>query len=144
MRKKQRVGQREEQPEISNIKRGKKIGSRKASPTAPTQCGPILLSPTVCVSTLLAPTADSSGAKGTRQTQAVVAALVDEDDVLLLEAATDANAEVLLPPAVLVDAVSAIFEGSGVLVFTVFAVLDVDGDEQLGHKCWWAQTLTLP
>ena len=37
----------------------------------------------------------------------VVAALVAEDDVLLLEGAADADVEVLVPPAVLVDAVSA-------------------------------------
>jgi len=130
MRKTQRVGQREEQPEM--IKRGEKNGSRKASQAAPTQCGPIFLSPTVCVSTLLAPMADSSGAKGTRQAQAVVAAaLVAEDDVLLLEDAADANVEVPVPPAVLVDAVSATVEGSGVLVFTVLAVLDADGDKLL-------------
>jgi len=48
------------------IKGGKKRGSRKASQAAPTQCGPFLLTPTVCVSTLLAPTAVSSGAKGAR------------------------------------------------------------------------------
>jgi len=36
-----------------------------------------------------------------------------------------------VPPAVLVDAVSATVEGSGVLVCTAFAVLDVDGDELL-------------
>jgi len=59
------------------IKRKKKKGgSRKASQTAPTQCGPILLTPMVCVSTLLAPMADSSGAKGAGQAQAVVAAFV--------------------------------------------------------------------
>jgi len=59
----------------------------------------------------------------------VVVALVAEDYVLLLEAAANADVEVLVPPAVLVDAVSATAEGSGVLVFTVLAVLDVDGDE---------------
>jgi len=41
------------------LKRGKKRGSRKASQAAPTQCGPILLTPLVCISTLLAPTAVS-------------------------------------------------------------------------------------
>ena len=81
----------------------------------------------MCVSTLLAPTADSSDAKGAR----LVAALVAKDDVLLLEAAADADVEVLAPPAVLVDAVSATVKGSGVLVFTTLAVLDVDGDELL-------------
>jgi len=61
----------------------------------------------------------------------VVAALVAEDDVLLLEAAANADVEVLVPPAVLVDAVSAIVEGPGVLVFTALAVLDVDEDKLL-------------
>jgi len=77
---------------------------------------------------LLTPTADSSGA---RQAQAVVVALVAEDDVLLLEAAANANVEVLVPPAVLVDAVSATVKGTGVLVLTALAVLDVDGIELL-------------
>jgi len=80
---------------------------------------------------LLAPTADSSGAKGARQAQAVVAALVAEDNVLLLEAAANVNVEVRVPPAVLVDAVPATVEGSGVLVFIALAVLDVDGDKLL-------------
>jgi len=62
---------------------------------------------------------------------AVLAALVAEDDVVLLEGAADADVEVLLPPAVLVDAVSTTVEGSGVLVFTALAVLAVDGDELL-------------
>jgi len=61
----------------------------------------------------------------------VVAALVAEDDVLLLEAAADADVEVLVPPAVLRNAVSATVEGPGVLVFTALAVLDADGDELL-------------
>jgi len=80
----------------------------------------------------------------------VVAALVAEDDVILLEAtadsdvevpvppavlvnavSVDANVEVIVPFAVLVDAVSATVEGSGVLVCTVLAVLDVDRDELL-------------
>jgi len=113
------------------IKGGKKRGSRKASQAVPTQCGPFLLTPTVYVSTSLAPTADSSGAKGARQAQAVVAALVTEDDVLLLEAAANTDVEVLVPPAVLVDAVSATIEGSVVLAFTALAVLDVYGDELL-------------
>jgi len=60
-----------------------------------------LLTPTVCASTIIAPTAVSSGAKGARQAQTVVAALVAGDDVLLLEAAVDADVEVLVPPAVL-------------------------------------------
>ena len=67
----------------------------------------------MCVSTLIAPTAISRGAKGARQAQTVVAALVAEDDVLLLEAAADADVEVLVPPAVLGNAVSATVEGSG-------------------------------
>jgi len=113
------------------IKRRNKRGSRKASQAAPTPCGPILLTSTVCVSTLIAPTAVSSGAKGARQAQTVVAALVAEDDVLLLKAAADADVEVLVPPAVLGNAVSATVEGPGVLVFTALAVLDVDGDELL-------------
>jgi len=85
----------------------------------------------VCVSTLLTPTADSSGAKSARQAQAVVVELVAEDDVLLLMAAANANVEVLVPSAVLVDADSASVKGSGVLVFTALAVLDVDGIELL-------------
>ena len=77
----------------------------------------------------------------------VLAALVAEGDVLLLEGAADADVEVLVPPAVLVNAVSATVESSGVLVFTALAVLAVDGDELLdsagAEKCWWAQVLTL-
>jgi len=61
----------------------------------------------------------------------VLAALVAEDDVALLEGAADADVEVLVPPAVLVDAISATVEGSGVLVFTALAVLAVEGDELL-------------
>jgi len=61
----------------------------------------------------------------------VVAALVAEDDVLLLKAAAEADVEVLVPPAVLGNAVSATVEGPGVLVFAALAVLDVDGDELL-------------
>ena len=48
----------------------------------------------------------------------LVAVLVAEDDVLLLEAAANADVEVLVPSAVLVNAFSATIEGSGVLVFT--------------------------
>ena len=59
----------------------------------------------------------------------VVAAFVAEDDVLLLEGAADADVKMLVPPAVLVDAISATVEGAGLLVFTTLAVLDVDGDE---------------
>jgi len=62
---------------------------------------------------------------------ATVAAIVAEDDMLLLEAAADADVGVLVPPAVLVDAVSTTVESPGVLVFTALAVLDVDGDELL-------------
>jgi len=61
----------------------------------------------------------------------VVAALVAEDDVLLLEAAAEADVKVLVPPAVLGNAVSATVEGPGVLVYTALAVLDIDGDELL-------------
>ena len=39
--------------------------------------------------------------------------------------------QVLVPPAVLRNAVSATFEGPGVLAFTALAMLDVDGDELL-------------
>ena len=46
----------------------------------------------------------------------VVAALVAGDDVLLLEAAADADVEVLVPPAVLVDAAPAPSAASVVLV----------------------------
>ena len=62
------------------------------------------------------------------------------DDVVLLKGAADADVEVLVPPAVLVDAVSATAEGSGVLVFTALAVLAVDTScsIQLGQKWWWA------
>ena len=56
----------------------------------------------------------------------VAVALVAEDYVLLLEAAANADVEVLVPSAILVDAVSATAESSGVL-----AVLDVYGDELL-------------
>jgi len=59
----------------------------------------------------------------------VVAALVAEDDVLPLDAAAEADVEVLVPPAVLGNAVSATVEGQGVLVYTALAVLDVEGDE---------------
>ena len=61
----------------------------------------------------------------------MVSALVADNDMLLLEAPANANAEVLLPPSVLVNAVSATVEGSGVLVFTALAVLDVEGDKLL-------------
>jgi len=61
----------------------------------------------------------------------VVVVLVAEDYVLLLEAAANADVEVLAPSAVLVNAFSATIEGSGVLIFTALAVLDGDGDELL-------------
>jgi len=61
----------------------------------------------------------------------VVAALVAENDVLLLEATADSDVKVLVPPAVLFNAVSATVEDSGVPVFTALAVLDVDKDELL-------------
>jgi len=51
----------------------------------------------------------------------MIAAFVAKDDVLLLEAAANADVEVLVPPAVLVNAVSATCEGSCSLVFTARA-----------------------
>ena len=53
------------------------------------------------------------------------------DSISMLEAAANADVEVLVPPAVLVDAVSATIEASSVLVFTALAVVDVYGDELL-------------
>ena len=61
----------------------------------------------------------------------VVAALAAENEVLLLEAAADADVERPGPPAVLMDAVSATAEGSRMLALTARAVLDADGDELL-------------
>jgi len=61
----------------------------------------------------------------------VVAARDAENDGLLLEAAANADVEGLVPSAVLVNAVSATVEGSGVPVFATLAVLEVDGDELL-------------
>ena len=61
----------------------------------------------------------------------VVAAFVSEDAMLLLEAAADAEVEVPVPPAVLVNAVSATIKCPDVPVFTALAVLGVDGDELL-------------
>jgi hypothetical protein len=58
----------------------------------------------------------------------VVAALVAEDDVLLLEAAAEADVEVLVPPKVLGNAVSATVADPGVQVLTALAVLDIDED----------------
>ena len=54
----------------------------------------------------------------------VVAALVAEDYVLLLEAAANADMEVLVPFAVLVHAVSTTVEGSDVEVLASPAVLE--------------------
>ena len=61
----------------------------------------------------------------------MVAARDAENDGLLLEAAANADVEGLVPSAVLVNAVSATVEGSGVPVFATLAVLEVDGDELL-------------
>ena len=55
-----------------------------------------------------------------------VAAFVVEDGVLVLEAVTDADGEVLVSPKVMVDAVLATMEGSSVLVLTVLEVLDTN------------------
>ena len=52
-----------------------------------------------------------------------------------------------MPPAVLVDTVSATVEGSGVLVFTSLAALAVDGDELLDSaraEVLVGKMLTLP
>jgi len=64
----------------------------------------------------------------------VAAARVTENDVLRLEAAANVNVAVLVPPAVLVYAVSVTVEGSGVPEFAARAALvelDVEGDELL-------------
>ena len=61
----------------------------------------------------------------------VVASRVAEDEVLLLEAADNVDGTGLVPSAVLVNAVSTTFEGSGMLKFATLAVLEVDGDELL-------------
>ena len=64
----------------------------------------------------------------------VVAARVEEGDVLRLEAAADVNVEVLVPPTVLVNADSVTVEGSGVPEFAAPVapvVLDVKNDELL-------------
>ena len=80
----------------------------------------------------------------------VVAAPVAEDDVLLLEAAAEADVKVRVPPAVLVNAVSATVEGPGVLSFTdslrsqCLMLTETSCSIQLGQKCWWAQVLTSP
>jgi len=54
----------------------------------------------------------------------VVAALVAEDDVLLLEAGAEADVELLVPPAVLGNAVSATVEGPEVEVLASPVVLE--------------------
>ena len=64
----------------------------------------------------------------------VAAARVTENDVLRLEAAANVNVAVLVPPAVLVYAVSVTVEGPGVPQFAAPAalvVLDVEGDDLL-------------
>jgi len=61
----------------------------------------------------------------------VVASRVAENEVLLLEAAADADKEGLAPSALLVNAVSATTEGSEGLVSITLVVLEVDGDELL-------------
>jgi len=61
----------------------------------------------------------------------VVAALAAEDEVLLLQAAADADVERPVLSAVLASAVSTTAEGSGVLALTARAVFDADGDELL-------------
>ena len=48
-----------------------------------------------------------------------------------IEAAADAHVEVLVPPAVSVNAVSATKKGTYVPILTVFVVLGADGDELL-------------
>jgi len=66
----------------------------------------------------------------------VAAARVSENDMILLEDAVDVNAEVLVPPAGLVYAVSVTAEGSGVPELAAPAalvVLDVEGDELLAE-----------
>jgi len=62
------------------------------------------------------------------------AARVSENDMILPEATTNVIVEVLVPPAVLVYAISVIVEGSGVLELAAPAalvVIDVEGDELL-------------
>ena len=61
----------------------------------------------------------------------VVASRVAENEVLLLEAAADADMEGLVPSALLVNAVFATTEGSEGSVFATLVVLEVDGDELL-------------
>ena len=61
----------------------------------------------------------------------VVASRVAENEVLLLEAAADADMEGLVTSALLVNAASAITEGSEGLVFATRVVLEVDRDELL-------------
>jgi len=62
----------------------------------------------------------------------VAATRAAKNDVLLLEAAANANVEVLAPPVVLANAISAITESSGVPEFavpTTRGVCHVEGDE---------------
>jgi len=72
----------------------------------------------------------------------VAAALVPENDVILLEAAAEVIAEVLVPPAVLVKVVSVTVEGSGVpehVAPAALVVLDAESDELLdsaGAEAW--------
>ena len=61
----------------------------------------------------------------------VAAARVEECDVLRLDAAATVNVEVLVPPAVLLNADSDTVEGSGVPEFAVLVVPVVEGDELL-------------
>jgi len=66
----------------------------------------------------------------------VAVARVSENDMILLEDVADVNAEVLVPPAGLVYAVSVTGEGSGVPELAAPAalvVLDVEGDELLAE-----------
>jgi len=51
------------------MEKKRKRGPSKASQAASTDCGLILLTPNVCVPTLLAPTANSSSVMGTRLAQ---------------------------------------------------------------------------
>jgi len=60
-----------------------------------------------------------------------VAALAAEDDMLKLNAAAEADVEVLMPPAVPENAVPATIAGPGVQVFTALAVPDADRGELL-------------
>jgi len=61
----------------------------------------------------------------------VVASRATENEVLLCEAAANADVEGPVPSAILVEAISATFEGPEVPVFATPAMLEVDGDELL-------------